>query len=80
MGCDEDLFDVDADAFSAPVGPVSLHPVEVVDEDEEEVPATYFGSADEWVRKSLRPSYRRRVAARGQAAGGRLSGGARSRH
>ncbi|WP_258062769.1 MULTISPECIES: hypothetical protein [unclassified Rathayibacter] len=37
--------------------PVTLHPVEE-EVDEEEVPATYFGSADEWVRKFLRPSYR----------------------
>lgn len=68
---DEDLFDVDTDAFSAPVRPVSRHPVDVEDVDEEDVPATYFGSADEWVRKFLRPSYRRRVTAKGQAAGDR---------
>lgn len=67
---DEDVFDVEPDPFSAPAQLVDVRP-EPTQAAADEVPPTHFGSADEWVRKFLLPSYRRRVTAKGQNGGER---------
>lgn len=69
---DDDLFEVDereSATFTptAPPGSTEAEPANRADEE----PTTFYGSADEWVRKFLLPTYRRRVTAKGQSGGSR---------
>lgn len=69
----EDLFDVkDDELTSSSIGTLrGAGKTATVVDDVEEEPTTHYGSADEWVRKFLLPTYRRRVTAKGQSGGAR---------
>lgn len=67
---DDDLFNIDVDSNPAPLD-IIPDAAQKAAPAGDEPPATYYGAADEWVRKFLLPTYRRRVTAKGQSGGSR---------